>query len=323
MSENENFHDALREGINEVLNAELPIIPTYEDEKAVTMPTYKRNSIEVNLNKLHEFTNHPFKVIDDKDMDKLKASIKHDGILTPIIIRSTAEGEYEIISGHRRKKACELLTIPTIPAEIIECDDDEAIIMMVSSNLQRAKNHFYEIVKACNMMYDAMLRKEKVSEEEVKEKIAGIAGIKYDTLQSFIDMRTKHAVVLDDVLEFADKGRLPKSLITIAELRQETLQAICSFLQDKKNKKVRISLKHIKEIHKKESETPISEDILREITNRKPYIIIKLKDSDIREYLPSNVRMDKLDDFVVQLLKYWSQQKSRTSNENNQMLPNG
>ncbi len=104
ISENENFHDALREGINEVLNAELPIIPTYEDEKAVTMPTYQRNSIEVNLNKLHEFTNHPFKVIDDKDMDKLKASIKHDGILTPIIIRSTAEGEYEIISGTEERK---------------------------------------------------------------------------------------------------------------------------------------------------------------------------------------------------------------------------
>ena len=176
------------------------------------------------------------------------------------------------------------------------------------------------------MMYDAMLRKEKGGEDKVKEKIAGIAGIKYDTeadtLQSFIDMRTKHAGVLDDVLEFADKGRLPKSLITIAELKQETVEAICSFLQYRKNKNVRISLKHIKEIHKKESETPISEDILRKITNRKPYIIIKLKDSDIHEYLLSNVRIDKLDGFIVELLKYWHQQSS-IPNENNQTPPNG
>ena len=316
MSDNEKFHDELRQDIGETLNSdaprvnapELPVLPVSEDKQVVSPITYEREQIEAKLDELHEFAKHPFKVRNDKDMKALIESITNNGVLTPIIIRSRKQGGYEIISGHRRRNACQRLGIPTIPAEIIKCNDDDAVIMMVSSNIQRAKNKFSEIVKACNMMYDAMSNK-GISKDNAKEKIAGIVGITLETLQSFIDAcKNIPEDVLKEILKFADEGRLPKSRFdTLTALKLETLKTICSFLKadNSKKEKVRISSKHVKEIREREGTAEISEDILSEITGRKTYITIKLKYSDISKYLPSNVRVDKLDAFIVELLGFW------------------
>jgi len=90
------------------------------------------------LDQIDDFPDHPFQVRMDEDMDQLVQSIKERGLITPITVRPKEDGRYEIVSGHRRKTACELAGLPTIKAEIREMTRDEAIILMVESNLQRS-----------------------------------------------------------------------------------------------------------------------------------------------------------------------------------------
>ena len=92
---------------------------------------------DIPLTEIDDFPDHPFKVRLDEDMEQLVESVKSRGVITPITLRRKEDGRYEIVSGHRRRKACELAGLATVPAEIKELTRDEAIILMVESNLQR------------------------------------------------------------------------------------------------------------------------------------------------------------------------------------------
>ena len=93
---------------------------------------------DIPLNEIDDFPDHPFKVRLDEDMDQLVESVKSRGVITPVTLRQKEDGRYEIVSGHRRRKACELAGLETVPAEIKKLTRDEAIILMVESNLQRS-----------------------------------------------------------------------------------------------------------------------------------------------------------------------------------------
>ena len=93
---------------------------------------------DIPLSEIDDFPNHPFKVKMDEDMNQLVQSVKERGVITPITLRQKEDGRYEIVSGHRRRKACELAGLDSVPAEIKELSRDEAIILMVESNLQRS-----------------------------------------------------------------------------------------------------------------------------------------------------------------------------------------
>ena len=112
--------------------------------------------IEVPLEELHDFKNHPFKVIFDEKMDELVESVKEKGILTPGIARKRQEDGYEIISGHRRKAAAEKAGLKSMPMRIVELSDDEAVIQMVDSNIQRGDILPSEKAKALRMRFDAI-----------------------------------------------------------------------------------------------------------------------------------------------------------------------
>lgn len=100
----------------------------FHDEKSI---------IEINLSEIDEFPNHPFKVIENEDMENLKDSIKEHGVITPATVRRKKDGRYELISGHRRKKASELAGLKILKCEIVDISDEEAIVQMVDGNLQR------------------------------------------------------------------------------------------------------------------------------------------------------------------------------------------
>ena len=118
---------------------------------------YEINNVP--LTDLHSFKNHPFKVIDDDKMDELVESIKKSGVLTPGIVRADIDGGYEIISGHRRKRACELAGLTEMPVVIKHLNDDEAVIAMVDSNSQREEILPSEKAFAYKMRYEALKRK--------------------------------------------------------------------------------------------------------------------------------------------------------------------
>ena len=113
---------------------------------------------EIPLSEIDDFPDHPFYVRNDEDMDQLVASVKERGIITPVMLRRKEDGRYEMVSGHRRKKACELAGLETIKAEIRELTRDEAIMLMVESNLQRSKILPSEKAFAYKMRLDAMNR---------------------------------------------------------------------------------------------------------------------------------------------------------------------
>lgn len=111
--------------------------------------------VELPVEKLKTFSNHPFRVEDDEEMELLVESVKEKGIINPILVRKVSDDEYEIISGHRRKRACELAKIKTIPAIVKELNDSEAIIFMVDSNLYREKTLPSEKANAYRMRKEA------------------------------------------------------------------------------------------------------------------------------------------------------------------------
>ena len=113
---------------------------------------------DIPLTEIDDFPDHPFQVRMDEDMDQLVESVKSRGIITPITLRQKEDGRYEIISGHRRKKACELAGLEMVPAEIKELTRDEAIILMVESNLQRSVILPSEKAFAYKMRLEAMKR---------------------------------------------------------------------------------------------------------------------------------------------------------------------
>ena len=115
--------------------------------------------VEIEMERLRTFTNHPFKVIGDSQMIELQDSIKKYGVLNPLIVRPRKEGYYEIISGHRRKYAAERLGYKKIPVIIRMMQDDEAVVTMVDSNLQREQITASEKAYAYKMKYDAIKKK--------------------------------------------------------------------------------------------------------------------------------------------------------------------
>ena len=128
-------------------------------EKNLEEPRANERIIEMELERLREFSNHPFKVNDDSQMAELQDSISRNGILNPLIIRPMSDGAYEIISGHRRKYAAEKLGYRKVPVIIRYLRDDEAVISMVDSNLQRECISPSEKAFAYKMKYDVMKRK--------------------------------------------------------------------------------------------------------------------------------------------------------------------
>ena len=132
------------------------------DEIFMDSEDLKKNQLpkifQIPLTEIDDFPDHPFKVKMDEDMDQLVESIKERGVITPITLRKKEDGRYEIVSGHRRKKACEIAGLETIPAEVKELTRDEAIILMVDSNLQRSTILPSEKAFSYKMRLEAMNR---------------------------------------------------------------------------------------------------------------------------------------------------------------------
>ncbi len=115
-------------------------------------------AMEIEINKIHPFKNHPFKVVDDEKMQDLVESVKLNGILTPVLLRMDENEEYEMVSGHRRMHAAQLAGLTTIPAIVRELSDDDAVIAMVDANIQREELLPSEKAFAYKMKLEAMKR---------------------------------------------------------------------------------------------------------------------------------------------------------------------
>ena len=165
------------------------------------------------LSEIDDFPNHPFQVRLDEDMDQLVESVKERGVITPITLRRKGGGRYEIVSGHRRRKACELAGLATVPAEIKELTRDEAIILMVESNLQRSTILPSEKAFSYKMRLEAMKRlpgrpsKENsgpMVQNSSRDELGESAGESGRQISRYIRLTE----LIPDLLTMVDEGRI-------------------------------------------------------------------------------------------------------------------
>ena len=157
--------------------------------------------VEIELEKLHPFKNHPFHVSDDEKMDETAESIKNYGVLNPALVRPRSEGGYELISGHRRKRGCELCGKTTMSVLVRNYTDDEAVIIMVDSNIQRENILPSEKAHAYKMKYDAMKHQGSKGEKYTADMVGETAGDSGRTVQRYIRL----ASLSDGLLEYEKK----------------------------------------------------------------------------------------------------------------------
>ena len=167
---------------------------------------------DIPLTEIDDFPDHPFKVRDDEDMAQLIESIKERGVITPATVRQKEDGRYELVSGHRRKRACELAGFETLRSEIVDLNRDEATILMVESNFQRSEILPSEKAFAYKMRLEAMKRQgfrsdltsDPVGQKFSVEKIADNSNDSKTQIQRYIRLTN----LVPELLEFVDEGRI-------------------------------------------------------------------------------------------------------------------
>ena len=170
-------------------------IPKTNDEQLISM---------VPIVELYPFENHPYRVVDDTKMDDLVESVKEKGVLEPGIVRKRSMGGYEIISGHRRKRACELAGIDVMPVFIKELADDEAAVMMVDANNQREELLFSEKAWAYRIKHDALKHQGKKMDIGSAEQIGKDVGESVRQVKRYIRL----TYLIKEILDLVDDGKI-------------------------------------------------------------------------------------------------------------------
>lgn len=275
---------------------------------------------DIPLTEIDDFPAHPFKVRLDEDMDQLIESVKSRGVITPITLRRKEDGRYEIVSGHRRRKACELAGLATVPAEIKELTRDEAIILMVESNLQRSVILPSEKAFSYKMRLEAMKRQ----------------GQRTDLTSSPVGMKSDGKQSLDIIGEaVGDSRNQVHRYIRLTELAPELLDLVdegkiamrpaveLSYLNDKEQQNLLPAMEladatpsHAQAIKMRKFSqdgklTPeVIESILcEEKPNQKEKVSIRYEDA--RKYIPSSVPYKDTGAFILKALEYYHRHLER------------
>lgn len=269
------------------------------------------------LSEIDDFPDHPFQVRLDEDMDQLVESVKERGVITPITLRQKTDGRYEIVSGHRRRKACELAGLATVPAEIKELTRDEAIILMVESNLQRSTILPSEKAFSYKMRLEAMKR-----QGQRTDLTSGPAGQKLDSRDELasatndsgrqIQRYIRLTELVPALLEMVDEGRIALrpavELSYLGKLEQQDLAAAIGLSLATPSHAQAIKLRTFSK-EGKLSPAVIESIMCEEKPNQKEKINIKY--AEARKYIPSSVPYEQAGAYILKALEYYHRQLER------------
>lgn len=278
---------------------------------------------DIPLSEIDDFPNHPFKVKMDEDMNQLVQSVKERGIITPVTLRQKEDGRYEIVSGHRRRKACELAGLERVPAEIKELSRDEAIILMVESNLQRSIILPSEKAFSYKMRLEAMKRQGQRTDltsdpmgpksgERSNEKLAEVVNESSSQIKRYIRLTELIPELLDMVDENKIAFRPAVELSYLTETEQHNLLNSISYNDATPSLPQAIRLKEFSKAGKLSAE--VIEAILGE---EKPnqHEKISFKAERLRPYIPSSVPLEKTEDYIIKALEYYQRARERQKRE--------
>lgn len=275
---------------------------------------------DIPLNLIDEFPEHPFKVRLDEDMDQLVQSVKDRGVITPVTLRPKEDGRYELVSGHRRKKACELAGLQSIPAEIKELDRDAAIILMVESNLQRSVILPSEKAFSYKMRLEAMNRQGQRTDLTCSPMGNKLKGVKSSDVMAEAIGESKNQIfryirlteLIPQILDMVDEGRIAfRPAVEISYLlksEQEVLLEAMSFTDATPSLAQAIKMKDFSKNGKLTPE--VIESIMgEEKPNQKEKFSFKAE--RLRKFIPSSVPYSKTEDYVVKALEYYQRYQER------------
>ena len=277
---------------------------------------------DIPLSEIDDFPNHPFKVKMDEDMNQLVQSVKERGVITPITLRQKEDGRYEIVSGYRRRKACELAGLERVPAEIKELSRDEAIILMVESNLQRSIILPSEKAFSYKMRLEAMKRQGQRTDLTLSpvgtksgrssEVITAETGDSRNQIYRYIRLTELIPELLDMVDENKIAFRPAVELSYLTETEQHNLLNSISYNDATPSLPQAIRLKEFSKAGKLSAE--VIEAILGE---EKPnqHEKISFKAERLRPYIPSSVPLEKTEDYIIKALEYYQRARERQKRE--------
>lgn len=269
---------------------------------------------ELPLSELHPFEGHPFRVVDDEDMEKTVESIKEYGVLTPAIVRPDPYGGYEIIAGHRRHHASGLAGKETMPVIIRDMDDDAAIILLVDSNLHRENILPSERAYAYRMKLDAIKHQGKATSRQLGEKSLSVAQISTaaNESQRQIHRYVRLTELIPQLLDMVDEKKLAfNPAVEISYLsREEQAQLIeaMDFAQ------ATPSLSQAQRLKKMSQEGTCTLDAMCDVMNevkKGELDRVTFKTDSLRKYFPKSYTSKQMEDKIIQLLEQWQKKQKR------------
>ena len=269
---------------------------------------------DIPLSEIDDFPDHPYKVNDDEDMDRLVESIKERGIITPATVRQKEDGRYELISGHRRKRACEIAEMETLRCEVVEMTKDEATILMVESNYQRSNILPSEKAFAYKMRLDAMKRQGKRNDltcatelhksdgKKSRDIIAEETGESHEMIRMYIRLTN----LVPEMLEYVDEGRMKmRPAVELSYLDEESQRDVVDRIEETE---IFPSHAQTRRMRKLFEEGTLDYDKVSEIMEEiKPNQVSKRKFSyeNLRQYIPDSYPDKKAEELVIKALDHY------------------
>ena len=275
---------------------------------------------EIPISEIDEFPDHPFKVLMNEDMEQLVESVSRSGVMTPATVRQKEDGRYELISGHRRKKACELAGLETLKCEVKELTHDEAIIVMVESNLQRSVILPSEKAFAYKMRLEAMNRQgqrsdltsvplaQKSENKTSREKLSELVGESQDQVRRFIRLTE----LVPEILQMVDERQIAfRPAVEISYLSEEQQYTL---LEAMGYNDATPSLAQAIKMKKFMQEGKLTDEVIQSIMQEdKPNQKEKpaFKDERITKLIPKSIPRGQETDFVVKALEFYNRHLQR------------
>ena len=267
------------------------------------------------LSELHPFPNHPFKVQDDEQMRKTAESIRRQGVLVPGIVRPRAEGGYEIVSGHRRKRACELAGIETMPVIVRNLDDDAAILVMVDTNLQREHILPSERAFAYKMKLEALKRQGKSldptsSQVGMKLQTLDLIGESAGDSRNQVHRFIRLTCLIPPLLQMVDEKKIKfNPAVELSYLTPDEQAQIIPALEKAQTSPSLSQAQRLKKLSQEGNLTQEAMDAIFAEVKKPPLDQSFLRNPRIRRYFPKSYSDEKVADVILRLVERWHQQQ--------------
>ena len=276
---------------------------------------------EIPLEEIDEFPDHPFKVLDDEDMMNLAESVREQGIITPATLRKKEDGRYEILSGHRRKRACELAGLDTLRSEVVEMDRDAAVIFMVDSNLQRTTILPSEKAFSYKMRLEAMKRQGRrtdLTSDPLGPKLRTNVQLANEVSESATQIKRyiRLTELIPELLEKVDKGEIAlRPAVDISYLPEDIQRSLLDTIEMEQCTPSYAQTRRMRTLlaEGKLTDEAIYAIMQEEKPNQKEKFTISA--SKIEKVLPQSVKASQREDFILKAIDYYAKHLQRKKEE--------